>query len=214
MPRHIFDTNILRNFGLCSAEHVLAQTCSGTLYWSGIVKDELTKGPPAFARVHQLELNRGDTDRAQQLATFQRLAASLEQQGFVNLRLNTSARHAEALAFFACCLDEEEMDPGEAESFALAAYRGLTFYTDDLHAYNAITRYNEGMFRCPPYGVALPPYEVVEVHSTPWLLIEAVRQGHLTSMLAEALFREIKQVWYRHPKRSLEELRALPDSYW
>ena len=214
MPGHIFDTNTLRNFVLCSAESLLPQVCPGNLYWSGIVKDELLKGPAAFRRLHQRELLQGDPDRTRQLAAFEQLETALSHQGFRNLRLTATAHHAEKMAFFACCLEEEEMDAGEAESLAWAAFNGLVLYTDDLNAYRAVERYNAGEFRCPPYGADRPPQQTVEVHSTPWLLMELVRQKRLAPKEAEQLFAQIMQVWYRHLGLTLAQLRQQPDLYW
>lgn len=214
MPGHIFDANILRNFVLCSAEHFLLVACPGPLYWSGVVKKELSEGPAGFARVHKDDIDDGDVARIRQLEAFQGLETSLNRLGFINLKVTFNPHLTEAMEFFACCYDIEEMDPGEAESLALAVYRGFTFYTDDLNAYDAVERYNAKSFACPRPGSTPPPNALIEVHSTPWVLLELVRLGRLSMTEAEAVFLDFKEVWYRHPHISLAELESDPDSYW
>jgi hypothetical protein len=207
LPGHVFDANTLRNFVLIGKANLLPLVCEGTLTWSGIVKDELAKGPKAFKRQFERELLMGDTQRHDHLLAFEKLETTLTDLEFINTRLNTSTAQAEMFLFFVCLVESERMDEGEAESLAFAAYRDRIFYTDDLHAYKAVERYNSGQSRCPPYGANPPPYARVKVHSSAWLLIEAVNQQHLTMKQAEAIFNNMVSVWGRHPRKTLTDLQ-------
>lgn len=187
---------------------MLPDVCSGPLFRSGIVKDELDRGAVAFGRAHQDELRRGSPRRSYQLVRFSRVSAALKDLGVQDVRLTLNSAHDGAFRFFACCVDDEGMDPGEAESFALAAMCGWTIYTDDWQAIRAIDRFNANRFRCPPYGKALELHRPVPVRTTAWLLLEATFVGVLTPSEAEEAFWEMREVWDRHPQQTLAQLRS------
>lgn len=215
MTGHIFDANTLRNLALVDQLDVLPLVCSGTLYRSGVVKDELKRGPPAFERSHHEALRRGHPERSAQLNRFRGLDTALSALQVREVRLTTNAAHQEALKFFVCCQDTEGMDPGEAESLALAATRGWSFYTDDLQAKRATDRFNADQFGCPPYGSDLALHRPVAVHSTVWLLLEAVQCGVRSLADAELAFSQMRDVWDRHPQQTLSQLRQRGSSaYW
>ena len=178
------------------------------------MKDELDLGPQGFARVYREELKR-NPQRSIQLSYFHGLDAKLRSLGVVEMRLSTIEAHLEAFTFFGCCVSNERMDAGEAESFALAATRGWTFYTDDLPAKRAVDRYNAGDFRCPTYGTAMTLHQPVPVHSTAWLLLKAVATDILLQTEAEAIFLEMQSFWDRHPQQTLAQLQGRgAAAYW
>lgn len=215
MSGHVFDTNTLRNLALVDRIGILPRVCGGQLYRSGIVKDELDRGAIAFGRAYQDELQRGSSQRSGQLVRFHRLSATLKELGVQDVRLTLNAAHDEAFQFFGCCVSVEDMDPGEAESFALAATRGWAFYTDDRPAKLAVDRFNAGNFGCPPYGREMQLHRPVPVHSTAWLLLEAIRLEVLTEAEAEEAFSDMRDVWDRHPLQTLARLRERgPSAYW
>lgn len=212
---HIFDTNTLRNLALVDQLNILPQVCSGSLYRSGIVKDELDQGAVNFGRAHLEEMRRGRPQRSVQSARFHQLNSTLKQLSVHDVQLTLNAAHADAFQFFGCCVSVEDMDAGEAESFALAATRGWTFYTDDRPAKQAIDRFNAGNFGCPPYGREPQLHRPVPVHSTAWLLLEAINSQVLTTREAEEAFAQMRDIWDRHPQQTLMQLRARgAAAYW
>jgi hypothetical protein len=218
VPGHIFDTNTIRNFVLTDSEYLLPKVCPGQLYGSSVVIDELKRGARAFEKQCRVELDAGDTRRHRQFTAFNQMATRLKGIGLIEVAVTTASKHADMMRFFACLLDssKEDMDAGEAESFALAAYRGFDFYTDDRYAMLTIEKYSTtpNLLKCPPPGEDPPPHQKILVHSTTWLLLKAIRESHISEMKAERIFDDMRSVWGHHPQRTLAEMQRKPDLYW
>lgn len=215
MPGHIFDANTLRNFALVGQLSLLPSICPGNLYRSGIVKDELQKGPAGFYREHATSIALGETVRVDQFTRFQALDTTLQALGMIDIRVTGTAAHATTMALFGYCIDVEWMDEGEAESLALAATRNYHFYTDDFQAKELVLKYNDGLFRYPPLGVQATLYRPIPVHSTAWLLNRGVEQHLITREAAEHYFYEMRGIWGGHPQLTLLQLEEGPPlRYW
>jgi hypothetical protein len=216
VSEHIFDTGTTRNFLLTESEGLLPPILEGKLFLSNIVNRELSNGANGFLDAYKQEIREGNTSRLKQHTAWIEFEKRLKKVGFQTLGVSQARQHELMLRFFDCITDQEDMDQGEAECFALAAYRGLNFYTDDNQARRIIKEYNQdpASLRCPPYGADRPPHHPVIFHSTTWLLLEGIRKGIVTKSSAEDIFFAMRSVWGRHPQKTLVALQGLPALYW
>jgi predicted nucleic acid-binding protein len=213
---HIFDTGTIRNFLLTETESVLAQILGEKLYFSSIINCELTKGANGFLDAYAQEIKEGNTSRLKQYQAWQECNKRLQKVGFQILSVSQAKQHETMLRFFACLITQEDMDQGEAECFALSAFKGLAFYTDDNQARRILQSYNQNLsgLSCPPYGTDRPPHHPIVYHSTTWLLLEGIRKATLKVAEAEDIFFAMRSVWGRHPQKTLTDLKANPTLYW
>jgi hypothetical protein len=209
---HIFDANTLHNLALASALSMLPETLDGRLYLGRVVRRELERGARRFpqANLHKLP----DPRWSAYIARFQGLDAQLDALGFTTLEVTSASTRPGEFAFLACLQDEWLMEEGEAEAFTLAAYRGLILYSDEWKVNEEARNYTADHFPCPYFGNGPPSHARVEVHTTAWLLLEAVEKRVVTFQEADAYYLAMREVWPRHPRKTLAQLRDGEGIYW
>lgn len=209
---HVFDANTLRNLGLVGALELLPRTLDGTLFIGSVVRDELRRGAKRFPVANAKRLV--DPKWVEYALRFQQLDARLAQLGFTTIEVSSASTRAGEFAFLACLVDEWVMEEGEAEAFTVAAYRGHTLYSDEWKVMEEARMFGEGNFPCPFPGEAVPTFDSVTVHSTAWILLEAVERDVVTLADAERAYEEMRDIWQRHPQRTLSQLRDGDGHYW
>ncbi len=216
MSGHIFDTGTIRNFLLTESEALLPQILEEKLFFSTIINHELTKGSNGFLDAHAQEIKESNTSRLKQYQAWQEFEKRLKKANFQVLGVSQAKQHETMLRFFECLITQEDMDQGEAECFALSAFKGLAFYTDDNQARRIIETYNQdpSSLQCPPYGADRPPHHPIVYHSTTWLLLDGISKAILTNAKAEEIFFAMRSVWGRHPQKTLTELKNDSRLYW
>jgi hypothetical protein len=214
LPGHIFDTNVLKNFLLTHLVGLIPKLCPGNLYLPAAVRAELQTMKAEFPRVRA---SRAGTLTTADLVYVQQLdqhRSTLGKHGFAPLNILGSVEPTE-LDFWACVDALDRIDPGETEGLALAAYRGLTLYSDDQAVVRIAELLANEELGCPPYGTEALPFPRVEVHSSIYLLLRAVEQGLLSENLAERYYREMRNdIGSRLPRMPLAQIRQSPARYW
>jgi len=206
MPGFVFDANVLKNFIATGLSPLLAQLCPVPRHVPTVVwKDELERLARSYARLH------GDLP-ADDLATYvdrlNNANATLQDQGFTEINVFKGTDVAEQ-AFLVCVLDDDRIDPGEAECLAIAAYRGDTVYSDDYAFKRIVDALNCGTTSCPRDGVDPPPHLPIVVHGTVRILLDAVDQGLLPLPEAERAYATMREaVGSRLPDGTLHGLRG------
>ena len=209
--RHIFDANTLRNFALVGALDHLPALVDGDLCIGRVVREELKQGARVFPQrnFHRLD----DPNWATYVTRFQGLDAKLNQLRFTTLEVTSASTREGEFAFLTCLHNEEVMEDGEAESFTLAAYRDLVLYSDEYKVYREGDNFSAHDFPCPYHGNELPEYDIT-VHSTAWLLLKGVERGVFAEDTAEDYYLAMRDIWPRHPKKTLVELADGDGKYW
>ena len=211
MPSHVFDANVLKNFLLAGLVSELARVCPGSRRVPGTVwGSELAKLHGSFARLHrELPLE----DRARYEGRLRSYPETLRDHHFARVNLFAQPDDEE-LAFLACLLDEDRIDPGEAECLAIAAYRGATVYSDDYAFKLEVDMLNRGLSACPRTGYGPPLHLPVMVHGTVHLLHQAIDGAVLTREEAEQRYAEMRdQIGSRLPPGTLANLRKGPTAW-
>jgi hypothetical protein len=201
---------VLKNFLLSGEIPLLRALCPGNLYVAQTVAAEIKRMCHIYRRLHP-------HPTAVQMAyanRYDQASHTMSANGVVELSVLHGA-DVEAEAFLACLDREDRIDAGEIECLALAAYRGLTVYSDDLAFKLEVDRLNDGNSVCPPYGRSLPPHLPVIVHTTPWLLLKAIDDGHCAANQADDLYEEMRdEIGSRLPSGPLTGFRHAANSYW
>lgn len=214
MPGHVFDTNVLKNFLLTDLVDLIPKLCPGNLYLPAAVRAELRTMTIEFPRVRASragKLSMADLGYVQRLKQQQ---ATLKSHNFVELGVLHSA-NSEEIGFWSCVDKLDRIHPGETEGLALAAYRDLVLYSDDQAVVRIADQLANEELGCPPYGSETPPFPYVDVHSSIYLLLQAVEQNLLAEDVAESRFHEMRNdIGSRLPRMTLTQLRQSPASYW
>lgn len=209
MPGHVFDANVLKNILLSGRLSLLPELCPGQRYLPISVYNELLDTRRAFQRM----LGRSPRDALVRInMLLQDLDAHLERAGLVRLNVLQSDNPDE-LEFYACLDEEDRIDPGETECIALAAYRDLTLYSDDLGAFREVLAINSDTADClrDPSTMTLP----LTTHGTIWLLIKAAQEGRLTLQKASDAYDFMRfELRSRLPRHPLGTIMADPSQYW
>jgi hypothetical protein len=176
-----------------------------------VVREELKQGARVFPQrnLHRLD----DPNWATYVARFQGLEAKLNELRCTTLEVTSASTRQGEVAFLTCVQDEEVMEAGEAESFTLAAYRGMVLYSDEYKVYREGENFNAHTFPCPYYGDELPEYDIA-VHSTAWLLLKGIEQDVFSEATAEDYYLAMRDIWPRHPRKTLAELADGDGKYW
>ena len=190
---------------------MVTKACPGNLYMARSVANEMGLGARRYPEENYHRMPYPPwRDYA---ARFQACEATLRAAGLRVIAVSESKAHADQLQLLSCFKDEELVELGEAESITLAAYRDLTFYSDERKAKRLADELAVGACACPRAGERRPPY-AVQVHTSAWILLEAGKESKADMQRAEALFDEMRLVWPRHPGVGLAELRRRPRGYW
>jgi hypothetical protein len=200
LPGHIFDANTPRNLILTATIELLPHICPGDLLVAQTVHGELQRGATRFPRANASAL--GDPLWAGFVHRFQDMEATLQGTGMQVRSVSTHENHRDMHAFLACLIDEEVMEAGEAEGLALAAFKGFTLYSDEMKVRDVVQDLNAGQLECPYSGDVRPPFLPLEVHTTAWLLQQAVKQGLVEISDAEEVWSQM-QIVARLPNLSL-----------
>ena len=208
MAGHIFDTNTLRNFALADALGVLVKVCASRRLVSRAVRSELRRGMHGYARANSDRI--AHPPWSLYATRFHGLEAALGQLGFEDAGISDSGEHELQRRILAYLIDGDRLHAGEAESLAIAACSGFAFYTDEaaVHGVGA-TLWEEFGDALLAAGRRGP----VPVHSSAWILLEAVKSSKLTMDRAEDIFDEMREVWERHPRKTLRALKRVK-GYW
>ena len=211
MSRHIFDNNVLKNFLLTGQSHLLSHVCPGQLCISKAVKEELHKTKRHF-------LNRSRPYRQPEATASlayhaQQVDAAMQRLEFQELSLMQRGDPTE-LELLTCLLDEDRIHSGEIECLVLAVCRGSTIYSDDRGLRDEVKTFNSGTALCLPGETdfrGLP----ITMHSTIWLLIEAIGQGRLDMLEAGKIYDAmIYDIGSNLPPYAFKNVITDPEKYW
>ncbi len=211
MPRHIFDNNVLKNFLLPGQSYLLSHVCPGQLCIPEAVKEELNKTRRHFLGrsrpYQQLEATASLAYHAQQVD------AAMQRLEFQGLSLMQRGDPTE-LELLTCLLDEDRIHAGEIECLVLAVCRGCTIYSDDTGLRDEVKTFNSGTALCLPGETSFPGLPIT-MHSTIWLLIEAIGQGRLDMLDAGRIYDTmVYDIGSNLPPYAFKDVITDPEKYW